>query len=1086
MYLYSMRKSLLSLFLVFSLIPALSGQEALFVPNEGQWSGDFSHKMPLKYGGLFFEKDAVQIVLRDARQLEDLHGHDMHEAGLSHEGNVFKGHAVRLKFLNATPTEAQGHHPTSFYHNYFLGEDSTLWRGGVRPTRRLTYSELYPKTTLAFGQSGNHVKYQWHLADPSTMDRIQWTYEGATKTEISPEGALIIHTSIGTFLESAPVGWGWKDGERIDFGIWYEKEDNILRFKTEAIAHTLDSLVLDPQLIFTSFSGSLTDNWGFSATYDDQGRLYGAGVAFATGYVASTGAFQTTYNDPPGINLGFNPDVTITVFEPQGNTMLYATYLGGTAPDHPHSLVVNSSGHLIVMGTTGSSNFPTQNPIQSTNAGGNSVSINGYEFKKADLFITRFNTTGTALLSSTYIGGTGNDGLNTNIIKNYGDAARGEVVVDGSNNIYVTASTNSTNFPSTNCSRCSKAGGQDAVVFKLNPAGTSLLWSNYYGSTSDDAGYSLKFHNGAVFVTGGTDGNNLPSTTGGYKSTYGGNHDGYVAKFDASTGALQQSTYLGTSAYDQSFILDVDKLGNVYAFGQTQGAYPISTGSWGTPQYRKQFIHKLSNDLTSSSASTAFGSPQGVQNIVPTAFNVDDCLNILLSGWGGVTNSGYFNTTVEQLPVSSDALQSSTNGSDFYFMVLSKNFGSFSYGSYFGGPTSSEHVDGGTSRFDDRGRIYQAVCAGCGGNDDLPTTPGAFSETNNSSNCNLGVIKLDFETAIEADASVDLNFLPDTSCYELTLRLANNSKNANAYYWDFGQGDTSNLLEPIVTFPNLGTYNVMLVAIDTICDSYDTAYVQIVHDTAAFPICDWKEDYASCDLFREVTWTDQLVDADYYEWDFGDGTMLTTTNTVVNHTYPAFATYTATVTAKDSFCDVGYDQFFTIVFDDDANIPTVNLYTDSCRYGGVDVIYQNVDSTMIFEWDFSGTPDTGMIPTFRYPESGLEDVTLTIIDTLCNRAYEFDFMATIVRIEGRVYIPTAFTPNGDKDNEEFKIFGNSCLEDPTFRIYDSWGNEVFRSENPFNDFWDGTFNGKPVPQDVYTYRFTGGDEVRTGTVTLIR
>ena len=100
---------------------------------------------------------------------------------------------------------------------------------------------------------------------------------------------------------------------------------------------------------------------------------------------------------------------------------------------------------------------------------------------------------------------------------------------------------------------------------------------------------------------------------------------------------------------------------------------------------------------------------------------------------------------------------------------------------------------------------------------------------------------MDFETAIEADASVDfLNFLPDTSCYELTLRLANNSTNANAYFWDFGQGDTSNLTEPIVTFPNLGTYNVMLVAIDTICDSYDTAYVQIVHDTAAFPICDWK------------------------------------------------------------------------------------------------------------------------------------------------------------------------------------------------------------------------------------------------------
>ena len=90
------------------------------MPNKGQWPGNFSHKMPLKYGGLFFEDDAVQIVLRDARHLEDLHGHDMHEAGLSHEASVLKGHAVRLKFLNATPTVAKGLKPTEFYHNYFF------------------------------------------------------------------------------------------------------------------------------------------------------------------------------------------------------------------------------------------------------------------------------------------------------------------------------------------------------------------------------------------------------------------------------------------------------------------------------------------------------------------------------------------------------------------------------------------------------------------------------------------------------------------------------------------------------------------------------------------------------------------------------------------------------------------------------------------------------------------------------------------------------------------------------------------------------------------------------------------------------
>ena len=1060
-------------------------QEAVFVPNEGQWDGDFQYKAPLKYGALFFEEGAIQMVLRDAHQVEDFRGHAMHEAGLSLPIDPLRTHAVRLKWLNANPVKGTGMAPLEYYHNYFIGSDSSHWKGGIYPHSKIAYQNLYDQSKVVFYTAGGRLKYDWHLRNPSTLSQIKWQYEGATGISLNEEGALIVETSVGEFMESIPVAWGWKDGERVDFGIWYTMKNGTIGFKSESIAKNLDSLVIDPQLIFTSFSGSLTDNWGFSATYDDQGRLYGAGVAFATGYVASTGAFQTTYNDPPGISLGFNPDVTITVFEPQGSTMLYATYLGGTAPDHPHSMVVNSSGQLIVMGTTGSSNFPTQNPIQSSNAGGTSVQINGYEFKKSDIFITRFNTTGTGVLSSTYLGGTGNDGLNTEMIENYGDAARGEVVVDQSDNIYITASTNSTNFPSTNCSTCSKAGGQDAIVMKLNAAGSAIQWSNYYGGTSDDAGYSLKYHNGAVFITGGTESGNLPLTSGGYKSTYGGSTDGYIAKFNSATGALLQSTYIGTNAYDQSFILDVDKLGNVYAFGQTLGNYAISTGAWGTPQYRKQFIHKLSNDLTSSSASTAFGSPSGVLNLVPTAFNVDDCLNILLSGWGGVTNNGFRNTTVEQLPVSTDALQSSTNGSDFYFMVLTKNFGSFKYGSYFGGSTSSEHVDGGTSRFDERGRIYQAVCAGCGGNDDLPTTPGAFSETNNSSNCNLGVIKLDFETGIEAKAEIDLNYLIDTNCYELTLKLDNNSVNANAYWWDFDQGDTSNIKDPVVTFPNLGTYNVMLVAIDTICDSYDTTYIEIVHDTANFPVTDWIADYVSCDLMREVNFVEQLQDADFYEWDFGDGQNLTTTSRNITHAYPAFATYTATVTAKDSFCDVSAVQNFLIEFDDDANLPTVSITTDSCRYGGVDVFYQNVDSTMLFEWNFAGNKDSGMVPSFRYPESGLEEVYLTITDTLCNRSYVFDFLADIIRIDGRVWIPSAFTPNGDKDNELFEIYGNSCLEDPVFSIFDSWGNEVFRSEDPFHEFWDGTFKGKPLPQDVYTYRFTGGDEVRMGTVTII-
>lgn len=1080
-------RSLYWVLLVLGFLQHAVGQDVVFVENQGQWQSNFNYHLPLKYGGLFFEEDGIQIVLHDVHELEDHHGNMIHEMGMSASPKTLRHHALRLKFLEGKDAEPLGDLKNSFYHNYFIGSDSSRWRGNVPTYSALKYKGIYPESTLKFYQYGDQLKYDWLLGNPKEVHKIKWTYDGADSIFVGAEGTLIVQTSVGEFFEGAPVAFAYKNGMSTPVDISFQVKHKEVSFKCN-LPDGLDSLHIDPAIVFASFSGSLTDNWGFTATFDDQERLYGGGVAFGTGYVATIGSYSTTYNAPaPSPGGGFIPDAVISVFEPTGSTLLYATYLGGKDSDHPQSMVVNSLGQLIVMGTTGSDDFPTANAIQNTNGGGPSENVNGYTFDSPDMFIARFNSTGTSLLSSTYLGGGNTDGINMELIENYGDASRGEVVVDENNNIYVTASTKSNNFPKPNCTSCNYKGNQDAFVMKLNPQGTAISWSNYFGTTGTDAGYSLKVHNGNVYLTGGTTGGSLPQTTGAFKSNKPGGTDGFIARFNASTGALIRSTYIGTSSYDQTFILDVDKLGNVYVFGQTlDNSYPISAGAWGTPQYRKQFLHKLNADLSLSMASTAFGSPQGVVNLVPTAFNVDDCLNILLSGWGGNTNNGYRSTTVDQLPVTTDAFQSTTDGSDFYFLVLGKNFQSFKYATYFGGGQSQEHVDGGTSRFDNKGHIYQAICAGCGGYSDLPTTPGAFSTTNNSNNCNLGVVKLDLETGIEADAEVDPTYLPDTSCYSLTLRLKNNSINANAFYWDFGQGDTSVFENPVVTFPNLGTYNVMLVAIDTICDISDTTFLEIVHDTANFPTTDWNLTYRDCDLLKEVQFKELLADATYYEWDFGDGTTKVTKQRNFSHFYNSAGPFVAVVTAKDSFCNISTQETFTISFDTDVQAPTVTVTTDSCRYGGVDVFYQNIDTNMIFLWDFSGTPDTGMIPEFRYPESGLESVFLTIVDTACNRDYSFNFTTEIVRIEGRVYIPNAFTPNLDNINPTLRISGNSCLSNPLFVIFDSWGNEVFRSERPFEEFWDGTFQGKPVPQDVYTYRFTGGSEVRMGTITVIR
>jgi len=134
----------------------------------------------------------------------------MHEAGLSSPVDPLRTHAVRMTFIDAEPSESRGNHEMGYYHNYFLGGDQSRWKGGVRPHDELVYEDLYPSTTLKFYAKDSHLKYDWQLRDPEVLSQIKWTYDGATGIQLNPEGSLQIQTSVGEFMESTPVAWGWK------------------------------------------------------------------------------------------------------------------------------------------------------------------------------------------------------------------------------------------------------------------------------------------------------------------------------------------------------------------------------------------------------------------------------------------------------------------------------------------------------------------------------------------------------------------------------------------------------------------------------------------------------------------------------------------------------------------------------------------------------------------------------------------------------------------------------------------------------------------------------------------------------------
>jgi gliding motility-associated-like protein len=284
----------------------------------------------------------------------------------------------------------------------------------------------------------------------------------------------------------------------------------------------------------------------------------------------------------------------------------------------------------------------------------------------------------------------------------------------------------------------------------------------------------------------------------------------------SSTGVVQESTYFGSPAYDQLYFIDTDEQGNPYVYGQSLagGNYWIQNVSWSQAN-SGMVVAKMTNNLSSLQWATTFGSGGGLPNLSPAAFLVDVCNQIYLSGWGGAVNQ-MSNTqvgTTQNLWVSSNAFQNSTTGSDFYLLVIDANASSPVYGSYFGGAVSAEHVDGGTSRFDRKGIIYQSVCAGCGNHDDFPIYPSnAVSSINASNNCNNGVFKYDFELSL----TYALAIFEDEICAGDSIYVQGQFQNAQSLIWELdGAPIATDLPSFWLAFADTGNFYLNLIAIDS-------------------------------------------------------------------------------------------------------------------------------------------------------------------------------------------------------------------------------------------------------------------------------
>ena len=735
-----------------------------FTENIGQLDSKVKYHSKIHVGDVYLESNKFVFDLFSGDELDAFYKakHDsknrksINDNSRTSEEDLlkpFNKHAYSMTFIGANPSPSIL--PTDKiegYKNYFIGDDESKWVSGASSFRTIEYSDLYDNIDMEIYTVFERMKYDFIVSPGGNPNDISVQYDNVESMEII-EGGLLVHLSTGDVKEMKPIAYQTIEGKRINVPCQFTLNGNTLSFTLPNGYDNSEKLIIDPTWIFSTLTGSASDNWGFTATYDTTGALYSGGIAFGNSYPTVGGSYQTAF-------AGGDIDIVISKFSPNGTTLLFSTYLGGTNNEMPHSLVNDSQNNLVVLASTGSANFPTTGGVYNTlfNAGINVTYSNGVQYSGGcDIAIIKFNSTGSALLASTFVGGSDNDGANESFVYNYADEVRGEVVLDANDDIYVTTSTWSTDFPTTPGSYSqSSFGSQDAVAIRMSSDLTTMIWGTYLGGSTRDGGYSIRVApNGDTYVCGGTESTNLATTAGVIGAAYqGGISDGYVARFDNATGALLDLSYLGTNGYDQAFILEVDGAGDVFVTGQSTGGYAVANATYSNAG-GTQFIHKMAPDFSSTTYSTIFGTGGGFTiDISLTAFLVDNCGNVYVSGWGGAVNN---EGSTNGMPLTGDAEQLTTDGSDFYFFVLERDAQSLLYGSYFGSNSASEHVDGGTSRFDKAGNVYQAVCAGCGGNN-FPTTPGVWSTTNGSTNCNLGAIKFEFSfQGVEAQATVPAN-----------------------------------------------------------------------------------------------------------------------------------------------------------------------------------------------------------------------------------------------------------------------------------------------------------------------------------------
>lgn len=539
--------------------------------------------------------------------------------------------------------------------NYFLGGDRSKWATDLPLYQSITFQKPWPGIDIRYSDSGRKLKTDFFVAPGADTSQIRWHYGPGAAVSISPNGNLRVKTADVELMEDAPQLYQDKDDHRIPVsGTYRLYPDGSVGFDLGVYDHQR-TLVIDPVINYSSYLG------GNGADSITAVALDASGNSIVTGFTASgnmpvTSAVQSV--------IGGSVDVFVAKFSATGNHLVYCTYFGGSGDDRAFALAVDHSGNAYITGWTGSKNLPLLNPLQNRLASGR------------DAFVAKLNPTGNALLFSTYLGG------------NADDIGNG-IAVDGPGNVYVVGDTSSTNFPLVIPFQPVPGGGVDVFIAKLNPAGSSIVFSTYLGGAYDEHAAAVALDGWAsVYITGSTSSTNFP-VAGAFQPMTGGNQDAFVTKLAAGGNFLVYSSYLGGSGGTPGLPetgtgIAVDASLSVYVAGTTSSVnFPTTAGAFQTASMGGNLDAFVSKINPSGSAL--------VYSTYLSGSSIDQATGIAIDFVGNAYVAGY--TASQDFPNVRSIQSANHGGYDAFLTKLNQSGTGLLYSTYIGG-TSNDSANG--------------------------------------------------------------------------------------------------------------------------------------------------------------------------------------------------------------------------------------------------------------------------------------------------------------------------------------------------------------------------------------------------------